>query len=61
MNIRYPVEINIHGELVDANGTLLAKDVEEGALREVFSNLKDDFETYCNDSIDSDDEIKIVG
>lgn len=61
MNIRYPVEINIHGELVDSNGTVLARDVEEGSLREVFINLKDDFKTYCNDSIDADDEIKIVG
>lgn len=39
MNIRYPVEINIHGELVDANGTVLAKDVVFGALETVFKEL----------------------
>lgn len=61
MNIRYPVEINIHGELVDANGTVLARDVEEGSLREVFTDLKDDFKTFCMGSIYSHDEIKIVG
>lgn len=39
MNIKYPVEINIHGELVDGNGIVLAKDVVTGALADVFIKL----------------------
>lgn len=39
MNIKYPVEINIHGELVDANGTVLAKDVVAGALQDVIAKI----------------------
>lgn len=39
MNIRYPVEINIHGELIDANGTVLARDVVTGALQEVVAKI----------------------
>jgi len=39
MNIRYPVEINIHGELVDSNGVVLAKDVVTGALQEVVAKI----------------------
>ena len=39
MNIRYPVEINIHGELVDANGVVLAKDVVTGALEDVLKEI----------------------
>lgn len=39
MSIRYPVEINIHGELVDANGTVFAKDVVTGALEDVLKEI----------------------
>lgn len=39
MNIRYPVEINIQGELVDVNGTVLAKDVVSGALEDVLKEI----------------------
>lgn len=50
MNIMYPVEINIHGELVDANGTVLAKDVVSGALedvlKEIMSTKKSDVVKY---------------
>jgi len=39
MNIRYPVEINLHGELVDQNGVVLARDVVVGALEEVINKV----------------------
>lgn len=45
MNIKYPVEINIHGELVDATGVVLAVNVVDGALEEVMVKILDNKKT----------------
>lgn len=45
MNIKYPVEINLHGELVDAAGVVLAVNIVDGALEEIMMNIIDNKKT----------------